>query len=241
MSVVIKIAHISRNDHGSQIAFSSNDTLLVTTGDGHASTDTNTQSAQSKTTLLGKLLRLNTSNPTRYEIPQDNPFIRQPPTLSEIWALGFQNPDQISVDSQSGRIIVIDNSSSVLEINIVQSGQNYGWNILEGSTCRTAPCSPQGFTPPAISIPRKNKNSRLLSGGIYRNTRIPSLTEQFIFAESESGMIYAAQETSPQTWTYREIARLSGENISALGQDSEGEIYVATSNGSLFQLKSTTP
>ena len=237
MSVVIKIAHISRNDHGSQMAFTSDDVLLISTGDGQARTDTNTQSAQSKTTLLGKALRINTRNPTRYEVPQDNPFVSQPPTLGEIWALGFQNPDQLSVDQQSGRIVVVDNSSSVLEINIAQSGQNYGWDIMEGSSCRTPPCATQGLTPPAISIPRTSKSSQIISGGFYRGAHFPNLAGQLIFAESESGRIYAAKEVSPQAWTYTEVATLSGERISALGQGAGGELYAATSNGSLFQLK----
>jgi glucose/arabinose dehydrogenase len=246
MSVVIKVAHISRNSQGSQLAFARDGSLFISTGDGQAAADRNNSgAAQAKNTLLGKILRITPRDTSRYEIPTTNPFYKQPPALDEIWALGFRNPEQISLDLQSERIFAIDNSDSTLEINLVQRGGNYGWNTTEGAQCRVSPCSTEGLTAPIISMPRKSQSSKLVAGGVYRGKLFPQLSERFIFAESSSGTLYAAQEAPQQVWQLKELGRLEHQTITALGQDANGELYVATSEGALFEVKpsnkQTTP
>jgi glucose/arabinose dehydrogenase len=236
MSVVVKVAQITPNAHGSQVHTRLDNSLLITTGDGGEQPKKVPHAAQSSRSLLGKVLRVIPQTSGGYTSPKDNPFSADSAILPEIWARGFRNPEHISIDSENGSIFVIDNSSNYLEVNVVQAGKNYGWDEMEGSTCRESGCSLSSFTTPALSIPRSSPGARLIGGAVYRGKKVPSLTGQFIFAEVASATLFAAEPGTDQKLHYSPITTIPKKEISAIGQDVAGEVYVATRDGSLFEI-----
>lgn len=95
---------------------------------------------QSLTTLLGKVLRIDVdSDPDvdlNYRTPQDNPFYGVSGIRNEIWAIGFRNPWSCSFDPErpnKGLFCADVGQDLVEEINLVQSGKNYGWRMWEGN------------------------------------------------------------------------------------------------------------
>lgn len=79
-----------------------------------------------------------------YGIPQDNPYVNNPTARPEIFASGFAQPWRCSVDrgdpktgAGAGRILCGDISQEnvIEEINLVESGKNYGYPLFEGTTC----------------------------------------------------------------------------------------------------------
>ena len=72
--------------------------------------------AQTPTSLLGKMLRLDVSvdlaHPTGYAVPPTNPFVGQPGVLPEIWSFGLRNPWRLSFDDPTrggtGAMIIAD-------------------------------------------------------------------------------------------------------------------------------------
>jgi glucose/arabinose dehydrogenase len=237
MSVILKIAQIGPNSHGSQLHTLLDNSLMVTTGDGEENPKIPSHAAQSSRSLLGKVLRISPHNGGKYTVPNDNPFARDNTSLPEVWALGFRNPSHISIDSSTGDVFVIDANTQQLEINLVQSGKNYGWDVMEGSTCRAKGCSPSSYTLPIIEIPRSAKTMQVVGGAVYRGKQLPNLTGQFIFADSASSTIFAAESSSDKSWRYSPVATLPKKQITAIGQDAKGELFVATRDGAIFEIR----
>ena len=64
-------------------------------GDGGGQNDPNNK-ALDRTSLLGKILRINVDSGSPYSIPNDNPYKNHGSYEEEIYAHGFRNPWRIS-------------------------------------------------------------------------------------------------------------------------------------------------
>ncbi len=102
--------------------------------------NTNGANAQSMSTLLGKLLRINPDG----TIPSDNPFYDSlSGDLRAIWAIGLRNPFTFAIQCTSGRTFINDVGLSTWEeINDGAPGANFGWPSSEGATSNPAHTSP---------------------------------------------------------------------------------------------------
>ncbi len=109
--------------YGGRMSFMSDNTLLVTIGDGFDYRE----SAQKKDSLLGKIVRLNDDG----RIPGDNPFSSDKNANKAIFSLGHRNPQGLVYDSK--RQVVFSNEHGPAggdEINTIQAGKNYGWPVI---------------------------------------------------------------------------------------------------------------
>jgi len=99
-----------------------------------------------RSTLLGKVLRIDVNNNDRgplYQIPPDNPFVNDPKARPEIYAYGVRNMWRCSFDrgepqtkEGKGRLFCGDvGQNKYEEIDIVEKGKNYGWRAREGFSC----------------------------------------------------------------------------------------------------------
>ncbi|MGZ5537908.1 MAG: PQQ-dependent sugar dehydrogenase, partial [Chthoniobacterales bacterium] len=103
-TILLTIPHPTNENHnGGQLQFGKDGFLYLGTGDGGSGNDP-PNNAQTKSVLLGKILRLKVNGPAAYEIPPGNPFADDgdPNTLPEIWAYGLRNPFRFTVDRQTG-------------------------------------------------------------------------------------------------------------------------------------------
>jgi hypothetical protein len=168
--------------------------------------------AQNLNSAFGKILRLdplgkNSAN-GKYGIPASNPFANDnnPNTLGEIFAYGVRNPQRLFWDPKNGNMFMSDIGQDTVEkISAVTAGANLGWNIWEGSFNFVGGGRP---TRVDISQPRKDPkvtypiveygqldpllqpSSAAIGGLVYRNTRIPQLTNLLIFGDNPSGEIF---------------------------------------------------
>ncbi len=93
--------------------------------------DNSPYNAQNLAKYKGKLLRLNPDGST----PSDNPYSSSPdPVTQKIWNIGLRNPYTLAVQPGTGRIFVnnvgADNFEEIHDGT--ESGQNFGWPIVEG-------------------------------------------------------------------------------------------------------------
>jgi glucose/arabinose dehydrogenase len=111
--------------NGGAIHFGADLKLYVAVGENG-----NGANAQSLSTRLGKMLRINADG----TIPTDNPFYNTATGLNRaIWALGLRNPFTFAVQPGSGRIFINDVGQNTWEeIDDGIAGSNYGWPVTEG-------------------------------------------------------------------------------------------------------------
>lgn len=111
---------MNASHYGARIVFLPDATFLLTVGDGFAYRD----SAQSLTSMLGKVLRLDREG----RAPRDNPFIGRPDARPEIWSLGHRNAQGLLRDPRTGDLWLHEHGPrGGDEINKLQPGANYGW------------------------------------------------------------------------------------------------------------------
>ncbi len=227
------------NHKGGQLAFGPDGFLYIGLGDGGSEGDPN-GNGQNTQTLLGKMLRIDvdhTSTGKQYAIPTDNPFAVSG-GFPEIFAFGLRNPWRFSFDAPTGRLFVADvGQNSFEEVDLVTKGNNYGWNIMEGTHCfnPATNCNTTGLTLPIHDYPRSD-GTTVIGGFVYRGTAIASLVGVYVFGDFGSGKIWTLTEAPANTWTRADVLS-TGRPISSFGRDQAGELYVVDiTAGSILKL-----
>ncbi|HTG45603.1 MAG TPA: PQQ-dependent sugar dehydrogenase, partial [Verrucomicrobiae bacterium] len=236
---LIKIPSPGGDHGGGCLKFGPDGFLYFAMGDSGPHRDPN-GNAQNKQLLLGKMLRIDvdhSSGGRAYAIPRDNPFVGQPEARPEIWALGFRNPWRFCFDPQNGELWVADvGQDRVEEVDIVQAGKNYGWNINEGYERFSDVYRQEGVTyePPVFAYKRKYGNS-ITGGFVYRGSQQPAFDGVYIFGDFTSKRIFGMTQERNQLKTVRQIGT-APQRIVSFGCDAEGEIYVVGFEGMVYRL-----
>ncbi len=267
--VLLEINQPRSNHNAGQLAFGPDEYLYIATGDGGGGNDTGfghtpeVGNGQDTSRLLGKILRIDVDGDAPYAIPPDNPFVSDASARPEIWAFGLRNPWRFSFDSGGARRLFAGDvgQNRFEEIDIIERGGNYGWNVREGAHCfdPSDPGSPPNecqridtfgntLIDPIIEYSHVDSQSRrvgisAIGGFIYRGGALPHLQGQYIFADYSTsflpdGSLFAATEDAAGVWAFRELSVAEtangrvGRYILALGRDATQELYVLTSAAS---------
>ena len=241
-SVLLEIEEPFSNHNGGMLAFGPDGMLYVAVGDGGSRADPQ-GNGQNLATLLGSILRIDvdaSGQALGYGIPPDNPFAGPGTTQGargEIWAYGLRNPWRFSFDRANGQLWVGDvGQNRREEIDLVQRGGNYGWNVMEGNRCfsPSSGCNQQGLELPVIDYDH-DLGCSVTGGYVYRGSRAPALVGAYVYADFCSGTIWALRHQGGQVVAQREIAgtRL---RISSFGEDASGELYVLAFDGQVYRL-----
>jgi glucose/arabinose dehydrogenase len=229
------------NHNGGQIAFGPGDGYLyIGTGDGGSGGDPQ-GNAQNRKTLLGKILRIDVDNRDtglNYAIPPDNPFSGNAEGYrEEIYAYGLRNPWRFSFDTQSDSLWAADvGQNTVEEINLIEKGGNYGWNIMEGSLCfnPSEGCDSSGLELPVYEY--RHTIDRSITGGyVYRGEELPELRGAYIYADFISGLIWGLWYKEGEEIRNYTLAE-TGLNISSFGTGSDNELYLTAFDGNIYRL-----
>ncbi|NJW51540.1 PQQ-dependent sugar dehydrogenase [Salinimicrobium sp. CDJ15-91] len=269
--IILEVDQPQGNHEGGTIAFGPDGYLYISIGDGGAANDVaaghvedwydvnaggNGQDIESN--LLGDILRIDVNGSPPYAIPSDNPFIDHP-GLDEIYAYGFRNPFRFSFDMGGSNVLLAGDAGQNLfeEINLVEKGGNYGWNVKEGTVCFDASnnenileqCPEEDvygneLMDPVIvmnnfSNPAGGNTITIIGGYVYRGTDIPELAGKYIFGSfsqdfEPKGQLFQAIPAAGAMWSFNDLEPKSysgnlGHYVKGLGQDLNGEIYVAAS------------
>ena len=245
--VILEQSQPYANHNGGQIAFGPDGYLYVALGDGGSGGDPE-GNGQSLDTWLGKILRIdvNTENVAEgesYAIPEDNPFVDDEEALSEIYAYGLRNPWRFSFDTQTGDLFIADvGQDAIEEINLLPADSteapNFGWNIMEGSSCfLEANCDTTGLTMPIIEYTHDVGGCSVTGGEVYYGQNLSELHGTYIFADFCSGLVWQAVPGDNGSWTMSDPIQ-SGLAISSFGVDEQGEVYVVDLNsGIVYRLE----
>lgn len=228
--ILLSIPQPFANHNGGQLAFGPDGYLYVGTGDGGGANDPH-GNAQNLSSLLGKLLRIDVDHAgdgRPYAIPQNNPFVRTPGARPEIWAYGLRNPWRFSFDALNGRLFLGDvGQDAVEEVDIIERGGNYGWNVMEGNICTPGVnphCKPEAMLPPLYTYTHATGRS-ITSGYVYRGNTVPGLCGTYIYGDYVSHRIWGLRYNGEKIVAQRELLD-TDLAISSFGQGADYELYV---------------
>lgn len=237
---ILEINQPFPNHKGGQIAFGPDGYLYIALGDGGSEGDP-LGNAQNLTSLLGKILRIDiNSNSTgkNYAIPPDNPFVGNTNGYrEEIYAYGLRNPWRFSFDPQTGLLWAGDvGQDRREEIDIIQKGKNYGWNIMEGTLCYTpmSGCNETGLEPPIYDYGHDIGNA-IIGGFVYRGPLLHEYLGAYIYGDYGSGRIWALWYGPGIVLTNTELIN-TGLNITSFGIDQNNNLYFCALNGKIYEL-----
>lgn len=230
------------NHNGGQIEFGPDGYLYIGFGDGGSANDPR-DNGQDTTTLLGTILRVDVSQIDlrgKYLIPSDNPFVDTSGGIRpEIWAYGLRNPWRFSFDRDTGDLWVGDvGQNRFEEIDLIKSGANYGWNVMEGSHCSSKKntCNLSNMMLPIFQYGRDDGCS-VTGGYVYRGTRNPPMFGAYIYGDFCSGKIWGLRYNGKEVIEHILIVD-SELKISSFGEDQSGEIYILSFSGEIYRLAS---
>ncbi|MCS6975126.1 MAG: PQQ-dependent sugar dehydrogenase [Cyclobacteriaceae bacterium] len=244
--ILLELDPMSGSIHnGGDMAFGPDGKLYVSTGDGG-----NPSSSQSKTSLLGKILRMNKDG----SIPADNPFMSDPTytgIYKLIYALGLRNPFSMDIQPGTGRIFACDVGQETWEeVNHILPGRNYGWPLIEGP--RTSQPAPPNYQDPFYAYTHAQGCSVI--GAAFYNPALPSFPPlfqgKFFFADYCAGYINALDPASGNVQSFASaINRPLAFAVNQTGQmyylqragmgGGSPEDNTSTPNGSLWKISFT--
>jgi len=216
------------NHNGGWLGFGPDGFLYVALGDGGSGGDP-LGFGQNMNSWLGKILRINV-DAAGYTVPASNPFIARTDTLPEIWASGLRHPWRPSFDRATGDLYIADVGQGLIEEIDRQpagaGGRNYGWNLMEGSSCYTAGCSPTGFTLPVHEYTHADGCS-VTGGYFYRGQQLPGIAGRYFYSDYCEGWVRSFRWDGNQDVEHTEWPALApGGNITSFGEDGRGELYI---------------
>jgi glucose/arabinose dehydrogenase len=258
--LILLLEHPRHSNHnGGQLAFGPDGYLYVGVGDGGGGGDPN-GNGQNLGTLLGKILRIDVEAPSLrhstflacgetaglsgepYQVPADNPFVNTSGARPEIWAFGLRNPWRFSFDRLTHDLYIGDVGQNAIEEIDFQpaaskGGENYGWNILEGTRCYepSSGCvSPEGSVAPVAEYAHQEGCS--VTGGVVYRGELSELQGIYFYADFCSGRIWGLRNDGG--WQSQELLA-SDRGISSFGEDEDGNMYVVDMySGDILRLES---
>lgn len=236
----VLLTFLGGGHNGGSIHFGNDGYLYISTGDGRGPDppdDLNT--GQDNSDLLSSILRIDVNrrqSGLNYAIPADNPLVGKPGLRGEVWAYGLRNPWRMSFDRETGDLWVGDVGWELWEmIYRVQKGGNYGWSVVEGkqSIKPGGQVGPTPILPPAAIHPHSEAAS-ITGGYVYRGRKLDALRGAYIYADWETGKIWALRRQEGQSAVPVEITDTSFK-IVAFGEDADRELYFLDSAGGSIQ------
>jgi len=238
--LLLKVGQPDDNHNGGMIAFGPDGFLYIGLGDGGGGGDPY-RNGQNPKTLLAAILRLDvngTQDTLQYKIPADNPFAGATDgTRREIWAYGLRNPWRFSFDRETGTLWCGDvGQGKWEEVDIIEKGKNYGWNIMEGFHCYNATsCNTNGLTLPVVEYSHDQGYS-ITGGYVYRGSLIENFDGTYLYGDYGTRQIWALNYADGAVIS-NEIIAESPASISSFGEDEAGEVYIVGYNGAIYKFK----
>jgi glucose/arabinose dehydrogenase len=250
---LLEIPQPQGNHNAGDLAFGPDGYLYVAVGDGGAGGDRGTGHVEDwydavaggngqdvTENLLGSILRIDVDagGLGEYGIPEDNPLVGDA-GLDEHYAWGLRNPWRMSFDGET--LIAGDvGQNDWEEVDVVEAGGNYGWNVREGTHCYAADDCPdetpagEPLLDPVIEYPHGGAEVSGVSvtgGYVARDAGVPELDGRYVFGDYQAGGRLFVAEPGGDTWPTAVLPVAEGDRsklgrLLSFGRGSDGALYV---------------
>lgn len=193
---------------GGALTFLFDGTLVVALGDGG-----NAASPSDPALLAGKVVRIDVSGASGYTVPADNPFVADPLTLDEIYALGVGAPTSCTVDRITGRLWCADAGSATRDHILL---------VTSGATLR-----------PLLSFVRTGCGA--IVGFVSRDAQLPDLQGVLVFGDACSGALRGMRFDGSLVVSEGDVTTLPA-SLAAFGEDEHGRMLALDATGSMHAL-----
>jgi glucose/arabinose dehydrogenase len=175
----------------------------------------------------------------KYAIPADNPFkANKNGFKEEIYAYGLRNPWRFNFDKATGTLWAADvGQDRFEEIDIIEKGGNYGWNVMEANECfGSSDCDKAGMALPIWNYGRSEGGS-ITGGYVCHDKNLPGLAGKYIYGDFLSGNIWALTFSGKKAVNNDLIANVTSGSLSSFGEDSNGNLFILNySDGKIYKL-----
>ncbi len=251
--VLLSIKHKPNNNHnGGCLLFGPDGMLYAGTGDGGAGDDP-PNNGQSTDTFLGKMLRIDVSPKTGYEVPKDNPFVGKANYKPEIWALGLRNPWRFSFDRKTGDLWIGDVGQNVWEeIDYMPKGKgagsNFGWRLREADQPNPnkgiAGDKPENNVEPVYVYKHGGgpKDGLSVTGGYVYRGPVKELEGRYIFADYQNRHVWSFVLKGDKATDFEDHSddfktdKVKVGMVSSFGEDPQGNLYIVDQAGPIFRI-----
>ena len=235
---LLSVSQPYANHNGGMVAFGPDGYLYLGLGDGGSSGDPH-GNAQSLTTLLGKILRLDVDRGEPYAIPEDNPFATGG-GMPEIWVYGLRNPWRFTFDQLSGDLYLGDvGQNQWEEIDFLAAGTpggaNLGWNYFEGNHQFSGTLSQDLSLVAPVAEYSHGLGCSVTGGVVYRGSQLSEMQGLYLYGDYCTGRIWGLIRDAQGHWLKSQLFDGMGR-ISSFGEDEDGEIYLVDHIGRILQL-----
>lgn len=216
--VLLDMIPASSIHNGSRLLVTSDQKLLITTGDASSS-----DNAQEMNSLSGKILRVNLDG----SIPSDNPF-----SNSKVWTLGHRNPQGLV--QVGNRIYSSEHGpNSDDEMNLIVKGRNYGWPDIKGfcdEPSEQAFCKTNNVVEPLMAW-----TPTIATAGLtyYNADLIPQFKNSLLLLSLKAAKFTQLKlsDAGDKIVGNRDFFVNEFGRLRAICQSPDGKIYIGSSNG----------
>ena len=208
------------NHFGGRIVFSPDGYLFFTLGERFQF-----EPAQDLSNHLGTVVRLNPDG----SVPAENPFVNQADARPEIWSYGHRNVQAAAVNPETGALWIAEMGPlGGDELNLPESGQNYGWPVVSWGINYDGTEIPDPPTRPEFTDALTHWSPVISPSGMifYTGDVFPEWRgDAFIGGLSAQGLVRVTLDGSSVTGEERLPL---GKRIRDVEQGPDGFIYLLT-------------
>lgn len=219
-----------------RLAFAPGGQLFITLGDRFSRKD----DAPRTDNHLGKVVRLRDDG----SLPADNPYLKQPGALPELFSIGHRNSQGAAIHPRTGELWTTEHGpQGGDELNIERAGRHYGWPVITfGRNYGTGTQIGEGTSAPGIEAPLQvwRPVSIAPSGlAFITSDRYPGWQGSLVMGALRGQSLLRLSLDGDRVTGEQRLLGTLNERIRDVRQGPDGWLYVLTDNadGQLLRLE----